>query len=313
MPDLRQGMLRPPTRLRPACTVCGAVVHAAPASTLPRAEAYPVCTALACRLVVGRRAQLDDSSFRRFLQTQLRLRRDVAALVQRNEAQRAADQRRHEAVWAAMRAHLGRPASAGEVAVVVPSGPRQCVRLAQRRVANYRRHLQGLLEEIAATPADAAPAQPEVAPASALGGPLCRLCGGGCCTRGEDSAYLSAATLRRFMALRPQFGPAEVLAAYLERMAPRTERHSCINHTAQGCGLPREMRSEVCNNFSCAALDAVQAPPAAAVPVQSVIAIRRRLGQWTRPTHGADNEITALALITQSGLQPLPLRLAAPG
>jgi hypothetical protein len=41
-----------------------------------------------------------------------------------------------------------------------------------------------------------------------------------------------------------------------------------------------------------------------------VIVIRRRLGPWNRATHGADNGITAIAVLTDEGVRRLPLKLA---
>ena len=43
-------------------------------------------------------------------------------------------------------------------------------------------------------------------------------------------------------------------AAYLDRVGSRTYRGSCLYHQADGCALPREMRSDLCNRFFCKAL-----------------------------------------------------------
>ncbi len=71
------------------------------------------------------------------------------------------------------------------------------------------------------------------------------------------------------------------------------------------------MRSDTCNDFACAALSTLQQPPGGAGAQQPVIVIRRLLGQWTRASHGADNRITAIALLTEEGARRLPLALAA--
>ena len=128
---------------------------------------------------------------------------------------------------------------------------------------------------------------------------------------GGDHAYVTADTIRRVMRQQPQWSPADIVQAYMDRVADRTERHSCINHTASGCALPREMRADTCNDFACAALSTLQQMPSGAVDRQPVFVIRRRLGQWTRPTPGADNRITAIALITEAGARRLPLKLVA--
>jgi hypothetical protein len=275
---------------------------------------HPTCTAAACRLVVSRRSQMDEAGFRRYLRAQVQQRQGAVACIRRDQAQRAAEDRAHAAVWAVVQLHLGSVVAEDTVRLAVPSGPGRRVPLAQRRVTAYRQHLQTVVAEAMAGDEAAAPVK-AAAKASASGSPmqqhLCGLCGGGCCTHGGDHAYLTADTVRRVMRHHPQWSPADVVQAYLDRVAPRTERLSCINHTAGGCALPREMRSDTCNDFACAALTTLQRLPAEAADRYSVIAIRRRLGPWTRVPHAPDNAITAIALITNEGTRRLPLKLAA--
>ena len=38
---------------------------------------------------------------------------------------------------------------------------------------------------------------------------------------------------------------------YLSRIPDVAHQDSCIFHGADGCALPRELRSDVCNNFEC--------------------------------------------------------------
>src|SRR5208337_492465 len=68
----------------------------------------------------------------------------------------------------------------------------------------------------------------------------CALCRGFCCGSGGDHAYLTVATIRRYMAKHLEQGPEEVLAAYLGRIRNDTVAGSCIFHQSGGCGLPRE-------------------------------------------------------------------------
>ena len=296
-------------RRAPVCAICSAPLRLG----MGPVPGDAICGGAACRLVFSRRGQMDESAFRHYLQTQVRLRHGVAEMVRRQQALREADEREHEAVWAAAQAHLGAAAD-GALRLVVPSGPRRRAPLAQRRLERYRQHLQEVAAAAAATTATALPEQaPQDQPAAAtpLEGRLCGLCGGGCCTMGGDRAYVTADTMRRVMRLHPQWSAADVVQAYLDRVAPRTERHSCINHGDGGCTLPRELRSDTCNDFACAALSTLQQQADGAARRQPVIVIRRRLGQWTRASHGADNRITAIALLTEEGARRLPLALAA--
>ena len=80
---------------------------------------------------------------------------------------------------------------------------------------------------------------------------LCAICKGGCCAVGKDHAFNTVSTMRRFMDDNPTMTEEEILDAYLERIDAKTIEGSCINQTKQGCGLPREMRSDTCNGFYC--------------------------------------------------------------
>jgi hypothetical protein len=45
-----------------------------------------------------------------------------------------------------------------------------------------------------------------------------------------------------------------VLANYLRHLGDHSIEGSCIFHQVDGCGLPRELRSDTCNRFYCAGL-----------------------------------------------------------
>ena len=132
---------------------------------------------------------------------------------------------------------------------------------------------------------------------------LCALCGGGCCTRGGDKAYLSAATLRRFMNAQPQLSTAEVAAAYLDRVSARTQTDSCINHTGQGCSLPSEMRSDICNRFSCESLARLQAAQRGPEAEHVMLIVRRKQDHWHRAEPGLDNAVTDYVVLRETGVQ----------
>jgi hypothetical protein len=71
------------------------------------------------------------------------------------------------------------------------------------------------------------------------------------------------------------------------------------------------MRSDVCNDYACASLATLKQMSSEETEQQPVIVIRRRLSQWLRDTHGADNGITAIAVLTDQGVRRLPLKLAS--
>ncbi|WP_141834113.1 hypothetical protein [Herbaspirillum sp. SJZ107] len=189
--------------------------------------------------------------------------------------------------------------------LLLPSGPPRARPLAATRRERYRAHLQAVVD-IAAALAPGTPTAPAARvaetvsdTASLLPGRLCALCGGGCCTRGSDHAYLGAPTLRRFMDAHPGMSPEEVVAAYLDRVTHKTQTGSCINHTRTGCSLPRDMRSDTCNDYACDSLAQVQAAPRE----QVVLVVRRKQDQWRRDRADLDNAVNGAAVLSETGVR----------
>lgn len=80
---------------------------------------------------------------------------------------------------------------------------------------------------------------------------VCSTCRGACCKSGENHAYLTRAVLSRVKAEQRMANEASLLEAYLARVPKAARQGSCIYHGAQGCALPRSMRSETCNRYLC--------------------------------------------------------------
>ena len=282
-------------------------------------------------MLVERRHTMDAAAFDRYLEQQARSRREARAIVRRVEEHAAAEARENTATWDAMEASLPAAAQRHYLRVAVPSGPRHLVRLSKHRRAVYEAHMRGLIDEAlsaapaaaaathapvpdpvavqgesdAALPAPVSTSTPESTASAAVAARLCGLCGGGCCVRGGDTAYLTVATLRRVIESQPQLDAAQLLSAYMSRLPTRTEAGSCINHTAGGCGLPRELRSGTCNDYACGALRTVTAPADDEPPPTGVLVIRRQLDRWAKAGLHGPNGITALALISGTdGRQP---------
>ena len=295
------------------CVVCAAPLRSRFTTGPALRDAYPVCHSVECRMVVSNRAAMGEPAFRQYLQSQARLLRERKAHALRLQARSAAEANENATTWVAMEALASIGPSDRYLQLLLPSGPRRRMKLSQRRRKFYREHLLRIIGEAvsAAGPASLPVSSDAGGPDGTLAGHLCGMCGGGCCSRGGDTAYLSATTIRRFMAQQPQLQPAEILSAYLERLKTRTEAGSCINHTARGCGLPREMRADTCNNYACRSLAELQAAQQGSRPVAGVIAIRRRQDQWTRSKLLLDNDVTGLALITEAGISALSLQSRA--
>lgn len=299
------------------CRICGQPVR----WLAPATDYQAVCPSAACRMVLARAAAMEPAAGAHYLQLQADLVRATARQARERarllQDKRQREEEEHAAHWDAAERRLGDLGRQGLLRLVLPSGPRTPVRLPRERRARYRAHLQRIAEEALAV---AGPSEEEMPPgqsaapplgpaAAALAGRLCAACAGGCCTGGGDEAYLTARTLRRVMAARPELTPRQVVAAYMRRLAPRTESGSCINHTAAGCSLPPEMRSDVCHRFLCPQQMELRARAAAGtVPAGAVVVVRRQ-DQWMRDRPGRPNEVVAFALVQAGGSIALP----APG
>lgn len=87
-------------------------------------------------------------------------------------------------------------------------------------------------------------------------GPLmdaaCILCKGQCCLNGgPNNAFLEVEDIQRFRIRHPGATREDIRAAYAALMPDETSVMSCVFHGIQGCTLPREMRSQLCNSFVC--------------------------------------------------------------
>ena len=288
-----------------------------PAGAFPgHAADYPCCHAVACRMVVSRRAEMSEPNFRHYLAMQAGQRQYIAARGRAVAARELAASGENGAAWDALQAHLPARAEPAPLRLVVPTGPRRSVRPSGERREAYRLHLVRIIGEARAMPIATMAAPDDGASAGATGGAgmvgrLCAFCGGGCCTMGGEQAYLGPQTMRRFMDGHPQLSNEEVLSAYLGRVAARTRIDSCINHTGAGCSLPREMRSDICNHFACEPLARLEAATHAAQPVQTVFIVRRNQDHWQRANPHLDNAVNACAVLRETGLRRVPLAALA--
>jgi len=292
----------------PRCVVCQAVLSRRFGPDTRAPDPYPSCHAVACRMVVSRREEMGDAGFRHHLQLHARHTQHLAATAQATLQRKHADAEENAKGWASLRARLDVALTVEPLQLLLPSGPRRSRRLVASRRERYRAHLLKMIADAHATDPPGSPLA-EIATATAAGvastlpGRLCALCGGGCCTHGADHAYLSGDTLRRFMDAHPALTDAQVLAAYLDRMGVKSQANSCINHSTQGCSLPKEMRSDICNRFSCESLARLQATQREGVAVQVVLILQRKQDHWRRADPGLDNSVTAHALLGETGVR----------
>lgn len=143
-------------------------------------------------------------------------------------------------------------------------------------------------------PANPAPVpEPPPAPSEAFVQSVCTGCQGSCCRSGSDHAYLTEETIARVLQDHPEWTLAQILESYVARLPAESIVDSCIYHSATGCGLPRELRSDTCNRYLCGKLRTLRDGRAEspAVPVFAVFFDR---GRWART-----------ALVDESGCRVL--------
>jgi hypothetical protein len=157
--------------------------------------------------------------------------------------------------------------------VCVPHFSGELVATSEARRQKLRDHLAGLIEaaeQLDAAPNQAAEEPQEQDPKAPAGQDLlnsgqlpvllasaCATCCGRCCMEGAEEAYLNAANIRQYMDANPVAQANEIIDDYVSRIPDRTYAESCIFHGQEGCGLPRQMRSDVCNHFECNALNRI--------------------------------------------------------
>ncbi|MFT5717692.1 MAG: hypothetical protein ACI9T7_001888 [Oleiphilaceae bacterium] len=120
---------------------------------------------------------------------------------------------------------------------------------------------------------------------------LCGMCKGGCCPQGKDTAYLSVLTVRRYMDAHPAQSVQDVLNSYLSLLSDTPITNSCINQTSKGCGLSRDMRSDLCNGYFCDSIVAYQKQAKSSLKSPSVLAIQRANTNWNRLDRDVDKHV----------------------
>lgn len=127
------------------------------------------------------------------------------------------------------------------------------------------------------------------------GNHLCALCEGRCCwAGGRNDAFLRAEHLRRWLARHVGASWADAVDRYMGLVPERHVENSCLHHGARGCTLPREMRSCICNEYSCASLEQVDGLARKNAGVTVIAGIVRA------------HAVHAVAAVSASGIRTLP-------
>jgi hypothetical protein len=138
--------------------------------------------------------------------------------------------------------------------LTVPAYGGQLAPLPAARRRAFAAHLRTIIAEAFADPAPRVRASESKGVQSAATEAACAACRGQCCSHGGEHAYLDEDTIRRIARTWPELGPHGIAALYRARVAKESFAGSCVFHGARGCRLPRELRSDLCNEFYCNAL-----------------------------------------------------------
>ena len=149
-------------------------------------------------------------------------------------------------------------------------------------LAEQRDYLIGL-EAAAAGPdpmrIDGEPPSADDSADPAIGHRLCAFCAGRCCrTGGQHNAFIRADLMRRWLLRHEGRAWADAVDDYLRRIPERHASGSCLNHGERGCTLPREMRSDICNEYACDPLVRVRTLATADPALQVVAAVVKEHG-----------------------------------
>ena len=162
-------------------------------------------------------------------------------------------------------------------------------------IADLRAHLTALEADDRSRPPHDDEAAAFGPAANAMAANLCALCRGRCCRMGRQGrAFLEPHHLRGWLAGRPEATWADAVDRYIGLVPAVHLQQSCLFHGERGCVLPRERRSDVCNDFACDELGEARRMADADPAATAVVGIVE--------SHG----VRTAAQVSAQGRRPLP-------
>lgn len=151
---------------------------------------------------------------------------------------------------AALRTYNEKSGAPAQVVGHAPFLPKRLQEPAPEQVLALFQHIKGL--DLDSVPLkEAQPTGNEGSPPAELEA-LCKGCQGNCCTTGlGQKAYIDATTAKRAALHIHEDSAVQVALNYASYLPEKHVEGSCLFHGPDGCALPRQMRSDICNNYAC--------------------------------------------------------------
>ncbi len=148
---------------------------------------------------------------------------------------------------------FGEKVSADAVTARVPYLDRRVIPTPEAEKRAFRATLREALRETARRAGEATPRPlPEdETPATLTLNASCIACRGYCCRQGAGHAFLKPEYLPTVLNRRPADPPAAVYRDYVRRIPAESMENACVYQGEEGCVLPRNMRSWICNDYEC--------------------------------------------------------------
>ena len=173
--------------------------------------------------------------------------------------------------------------SGDKLLIVVPSLQAEITQLSSEQIGKFQNHLQHVVAEASEqiedennrnTIRDTLYFMDKSNTSLAIIN-ACTTCRGACCMQGAGHAFLRSEEIAKRFLDEPELTPESVMDQYLSFIPEFSYEGSCVYHGAEGCILPRQIRSSTCNQFQCVgivdALPAISDSPSTATLVAATI------------------------------------------
>lgn len=313
MPDIKRPQ---PVPLQARCAICEDPIPVADL-LLQKDAKFLACRRFDCQRLVEQMRHSTPPQFNALLdfhRQQIRERRAQEQACQQHQQHiNTVEAEQDQSLLAQWLSQQPAPPATPPFVIPLPLGLHAGTPQPQRRRDAYRTYLEGVIEQafaygsVEAVPQDqhadalhkrlAVDALFSAAPQlQQVSDQLCAQCKGGCCSQGGDHAFVTAITLRRQIDTDPALTPATLLQRYLDTLPEHSMTGSCIHQSAQGCSLPRPLRSDVCNGFYCEPLRKLHRQWTEEIPRQLFV-VQRDNHCWNRYDNPEGNTVVGTRLI----------------